>query len=521
MENLPSLCFEYIFQYLTIKERVKCSLVCKNWRLAYYLFETSDLCVYEEYFKMRKSILTNQLIKFENSLEENQFFAFEITKKLFKNLKKLILLGLRSDIKFSSFKCDFPFENIIHHLNNFINLEHLEIEYVRFLSEKSQKLSLPNLKVLIFRNSYFQCSEIEVDCPKLEILMTDVNFGKINCTNSLKFLDYTYTSTISDSGIYRLGNKFENLEIIILDTNNKLISVEFLNDFPKLKLLIVFTENDWIIRKLNLLKLNNSFELKIFKRMKVINFQPIFDLPNHLTYIRTLIMEANEEQNPKNWMKYLMNLSKSPKIVKYSVVSILNKTYRIMSIYLNFKIDDYMSLIEFIKKIGFLESFEIFFFDLDQKFYDMLPESLSVASMVFYESIFETNIKLDFLSKLDVYEIICCTSPCFYNVRFNDHMRSFYSFLRIILSNNRLQFFGCDDIVPEFAIKREKNGFKVNYFYQNLKPDTIYNEINEVLKVYDDQVVIEMKERFKEEYLLEEELKIRLKQHLSCKRLNL
>lgn len=482
MENLPILIFEHLFPYLTIKERVKCSLVCKKWRLAYDLIQPSvNLFIYVKRFPLvRKSTVTNQSIRSQDTLKLKQFFDYEISRRVLKSLKKLIIFN---GISFLDPQKKLEYD--LSYLNNFTNLEHLEIyvhQRIPEVKETTQTLSLPNLKILIFEN-FFLYDTFELDCPKLEILKTDYFFKKfkIKHTDCIKYLDLTISiySNTSDS-LNKFLNQFKHLEILIISQElfmikyivigTRLIDTEFLNGLSKLKLIIVFTDNADLFENLKLKKnRENLLNLKIIDyRSALPSFYNWNDYENH--------------EYSENYVESLMNLSKSSEVIKLPFDFILNKTLQIKYFSISQKPDDHMSLIKFFKKLGFLSELRIDCV-MDQEFYDLLPESLSIKDLYINLNTFRENIDTNFLTELDVCQIQA--NLPFIIGTISEDLKLILSYSRIILSNNRLKFLTpFNRYLENCLIGKKENEFQVYFFTRpggDIESTTVCKNINEVL----------------------------------------
>ena len=157
MENLPFVVLRKIFYKLTnLNEIIRCSLVCKNWRLAYETCKPELLCLYTNNFVPlnKRLAFTNEKVAKYNSFHFTsvKFIDSEITRIHFENIKKLIFF------KYDMFPCGKlgrTKNSLQTQINHFKSLEYLEIQDDYFFKSKGKEhINLPNLKVLILKGIF-------------------------------------------------------------------------------------------------------------------------------------------------------------------------------------------------------------------------------------------------------------------------------------------------------------------------------------------------------------------------------
>ena len=178
MENLPFIVLRKIFSEMaSLNEVIRCSLVCKNWRLAYEtLYKPETLCLHpDEFMRLNRHLqLTDERLNRVNFLkisEDLQFLQSAAARDHFVNIKKLILFEFsrESDKNYHQIVSEFSFRE---NLNPFKSLEYLEIRWRKMIL-RDRVIDLPKLKTLCFQRCEFkgEIVRIRLETPSLEALL--------------------------------------------------------------------------------------------------------------------------------------------------------------------------------------------------------------------------------------------------------------------------------------------------------------------------------------------------------------
>ena len=387
MENLPLVVLRKIFYKLTnLNEIIRCSLVCKNWRLAYETCKPELLCLCPNNFVPlnKKLAFTNSKVARYNSFHFTnvKFIDSEITRIHFANIKKFIVFDndYWLDEKFGK-----PENSLQSQLNHFKSLEYVEIQNDYFFESKDEEhINLPKLKVLILKG-LFQKKENQVvlNTPSLEVLIAD-SLDKFNFLfpQQLRYLYFGLNS--------KFKTKFVNLKFlnIIVDELNDFLNIEFFKNFPNLKFLFLFYT---VGEQLPLSKLESQKRKYNLNDLRIIKDVDLFDYKNYIElkqiYQSPLCFDVDFND--------LINCKRPFHCFEENYIPI-----QILKID---KVPDQSRLVAFLKKLD-LSSSELMFrygCNLTQDFFDELPSYLSINHIYFYGDLLYRLTDYTFLSKLN------------------------------------------------------------------------------------------------------------------------
>lgn len=171
MENLPLVFLRKLFWMLPDhRERLKCSLVCRNWRTVYEQLRPEKLFLcFDPFIPVNHSLFyTNERVDEHHFLSIRsglQFLSSEAARRPFVSIRKLVIFRDWS-WKDRDPAPKFSFRN---HVNHFRSLEHLEINLISLWLEDDE-LDLPKLRVLSFEDCGFERKNLTVilNTPLLE-----------------------------------------------------------------------------------------------------------------------------------------------------------------------------------------------------------------------------------------------------------------------------------------------------------------------------------------------------------------
>ena len=235
--RLPTLVLNQVYDYLSVKERIKCKSVCRSWKAEVELREKArDSLVLHvgPYLRNMRWICTNNrsLIKFENSFQVKHLSVLKhpMTIALLKKIKKLAIVNYHP----VALNAEIAHTNVHPYLRYFDQCEEMEIR--NFPLRGTLKFDLPNLKVLAIRCT--ELGNLVLNCPSLEVLFCSGQAEGIRFRSArkLKQLFCCCWSQISlDKG------RFENLGYLNLYA--KLVNDQMLDLMPKLKRLVLYSRN--------------------------------------------------------------------------------------------------------------------------------------------------------------------------------------------------------------------------------------------------------------------------------------
>ena len=395
MENLPIIVLRKIFNKLTnLNEIIRCSLVCKNWRLAYETCKHELLCLYTSNFEPlnRKLAFTNGKVTNYNSFHFTnvKFIDSEFTRIHFSNIKKLIVYeyGHWQRENFGR-----PENSLQSQINHFKSLEYVEIQDDYFFKSKDEEhLNLPNLKVLILLIHTKQ-NQIVLNTPSLEVLT-------INSLDEVNLLFPQQLKYLTLNTMWEFQNYFVNLKCLTMFTHtiNESLKNEFLKYLPNLKFLfIIFDLNTNEPPFLN--KLESQKEKYNLNDLKVIEHEDLFDYKNWRNYI--------ELKEQIHWWPDGFDVDFKELINCKVPFNYFEDNYlRVKSLKIG-NVPDQSQLVAFLKKIDLSEAVLLFSYgcNLDQDFFDELPSYLSTDFIYIYGDLFYRLTDYTFLSKLNFRKI--------------------------------------------------------------------------------------------------------------------
>ena len=240
MENLPFLVLEKIFKLMpNLREVIKCSLVCRNWRAAYEaMIKPETLCLYRQeliplnhrLFHTREKL---EEFSFLKSLDHFQFLDSPFSRSHFAHVKRLVLY-------LSYPESNLPRFRLRNQLNHFKDLEYVEIACNITVLEGCQ-IDLPKLKTFScafdvkFENDIGQ---IVLNTPSLEALRI-MDYGRqISEKFVKKFLLNLFRRKTSQPAKITNFNILYPDQLKLLELQLHEIDFKFDRQFPNLEILI-------------------------------------------------------------------------------------------------------------------------------------------------------------------------------------------------------------------------------------------------------------------------------------------
>ena len=390
MENLPLVVLRKIFYKLTnLNEIIRCSLVCKNWRLAYETCKPELLCLYTNNFVPlnKRLTFTNEKVTKYNSLNFTnvKFIDSEITRIHFANIKKFIVF--HNDYWIHE-KFGDPENSLQSQLNHFQSLEYVEIQNDFFFKSKGEEhLNLPNLKVLILYGHFED--KFVLNTPLLEVFITNVELDIFNFLFPQQ-LRYIYANIFGEN-----QNDFVNLKSLKIhnvDELNKLLNNDFFKNLPNLKFLFLFYNDEY---PLHLSKLESQKRKYNLNDLEVIEHKDLFDYKNWKNYIKF-------KEQIHLW-PYGFNLDFNELINCKVPFNCFEENYLPIDSLEIENVPDQSRLVAFLKKLDFSSTELMFRYgcNLDQVFFDELPSYLSINTIYFYGDLFNRLTDYTFFSKLN------------------------------------------------------------------------------------------------------------------------
>ena len=466
MENLPLVVLRKIFEKLTnLNEIIRCSLVCKKWRLVYETYKPELLCLYTNNFVPlnKKLAFTNGKVNKFNSFHFTnvKFIDSEITRIHFANIKKLIIFSFGT---WQREKFGKPKKSLQSQLNQFKSLEYVEIQDDFFYKSKGkERLNLPNLKILILLIHNNSKNQIVLNTPSLQVLIA-------NRLYEFTFLFPQQLRYINAGLVNKTKNDFVNLKCLrmVADSVKKSLNNEFLKNLPSLKFLILFSrfDNESPFQR-NLESQKRKYNLN---NLKVIEHEDLFDYKNWRKYIE---LKEQIHRWPDGFevdFKELINF-KVP-------FNYFEENYLLIKILKIDHVPDQSQLVAFLKKMDFSRSKLIFKYgcNLDQYFFDEIPSYLSIECINFYGDLFYRLTDYTFITKLN-----------FRSIYLNFHQLPYQAVWNMLKNpsfchSSFYKFEQSNDLQKD----REKNDYDLRYeFYKN--EDSSYGESTFGKFNYDDE----------------------------------
>ena len=163
-----------IFDFLSLKELVKCRPVCKRFRSVVDSIRLRELFVFDRWsYGHQRWFYSGRLIHSRNSVTVKRYF-WSLYNRVFWNLgQNLKFLGLKLEIKIEE----------LEKLNSYLWLEELWILQVEhWCSDDKATLRLPNLKKLAFSlqlGSVLKYPSVILDTPLLEDVRVESGFPQV------------------------------------------------------------------------------------------------------------------------------------------------------------------------------------------------------------------------------------------------------------------------------------------------------------------------------------------------------
>lgn len=222
IQRLPVEVIRPIFKHLSLNDLLKLRLVSKKMKSfcdsAFIENQiVSDIGIFKShwFYKNERIVGNRDIVKL------NTFIKFTLITELSNHLKRLNLNCVLN----KNFK--------LVHLDGFIRLKHLEINFQMF---GDQRTNLKTLKLLKIKDFIEAQPKFYLNCPKLEIIsINDLSLVELVNADSVKYLR---TSTYAES-----MNSLKNLEVIKFFYLIKL-NVNILQLFTKLKQLEIYVDVD-------------------------------------------------------------------------------------------------------------------------------------------------------------------------------------------------------------------------------------------------------------------------------------
>ena len=387
MNELPTLVINAIFDYLSLKERIKCKSVCVQWRIEIELKDKNKevLILHTDAYSLnRRWLYTNNrgLMRYENSFEMKSldFLKQPFTRSYFKSIKKLAIFDF-------AVTC-FEIENFYQYINFFSKCEKIEINGVD--TELDEMLiNLPKLRVLAI--SHFAINKLIIDCPLLHTFIIYPLFCKEIIYKNPKPLKHLEAKNCFLN--FKITGKFTSLEFFKLF--NELIKLDgnLLSKTPNLKQLIIYTKFNEDIKYLeNQKKLHNLNELDIL----VSGFKGIRAVRPAINKNPILLKDDNEIGKLfDNYSNLVENSIWNTKVDYFKLIqkfkilpsNFFEKFYvRIVVIE---KVYNYLHLFQFLKFCSHLEAFDLYYSNVDSKL--ILGQSFIFAPSLILFRIFEDN----------------------------------------------------------------------------------------------------------------------------------
>lgn len=206
MNHLPTLVLIKIFKnYLNIKDRIKCKLVCRNWYYLVHSIRPSECLIHSSAWSSKKWTFTNVPLEYRSSIEVSpeQRLNYRFFQINFANIQKLYLDSCHSYSSCKKFIIDD-----VRFLSYFKQLKQLEIHTLRLVQTS---IDLPLLKVLTLKGC--QVYDLKIIAPQLDAFVCWNYFGEIKFVyDSLRYFecDEYYSDILNFRQLECLYCKFIN-----------------------------------------------------------------------------------------------------------------------------------------------------------------------------------------------------------------------------------------------------------------------------------------------------------------------
>ena len=403
MENLPALALIKILKFLSLKERIRLSLVCQQWRQVIVSLKRETLfCHFDVYPRDLRWSYTNQMVGHEHSIQIQSldFLQHELTRLYFGSLKKLFIFNL-----------DFGRKGVLdfgRYLQHFDQLRQLELN--GFNMKNDTTLHLPQLEVLTLKDVSINNSNflIYLEAPKLEVL---VCWKKIA---NVKFLEQPvrlkYLECVNDSHDFQFGLQFPNLQQLNLFDVTGSISQNLLQEFPNIKKLMLynnFTEED--LRRFRDREEVSRRQVQVL----FLGFDEVYVKPTIGFNFTHMLQRRNLESLAGNYSR-LNEIVPWPTYLDYNELLLqfhqtvpgcfLSKFVNITTLHVA-KLADYSPLIEFLRACGYLQHLRVTYSLLPQEFFDSLVDSASIGILEITEEETGNMHNFRFISALKFFQL--------------------------------------------------------------------------------------------------------------------
>ena len=469
--DLPFLVLKKIFRIMpNLKEAIKCSLVCKNWREAYEtMVRPQSLCLHLQAFipLNHRLFYTNERVDpfaFFKYPDHSQFLRSELAMGHFKQIKKLILFIFYADYA-------LPLFRLREQLNHYESLEHVELQCKTLVQEECE-INLPNLKSFWCHHMKFEeNAQVVLNTPSLEIMRlveysrkcsedsegsedsAEITNFKFQFPEKLKYLEMYNHKTG-----FKFDIEFPNLECLVFpDTLHsservRLFGDDFLESLPSLRFLYFswFRDLDLPILEEEKRKLNRK-DLKICDEWESYKF------------------------DYKNWSKYVKDREQlshwpSEKVVVFDQLidckiplKYFEENYlRVRELKVR-QVADQALLVNFLKKVHFQYLVLEYDCNLGQSFLDEVADSVTVSSLSIDECVLNRLSDLSVLSRLNAF----CME-----VYFQQFRREAVSAVLRNLACARCYYYpydGFDDEGPDLLLGEDffRKGYRERQYYDH------------------------------------------------------
>lgn len=410
MENLPLLCLKKVFEYLpNLNEQIRCSLACQKWRATFQLFKSETLCLYaDNHLPTNKRLAyTNDRFTSSNSFSVSwfeEFLASEITRSYFAHIKKLAFYKY-SDSNICDCNKMLPKFEFARQLNHFRELEYLEMEndrkFVYYLQDRI--IDLPKLRVLSLDRPFtskarymghqneagFDNCPIFLNTPQLTTFKGRLSDFKFLFPKQLRHLDLEVH--LECLPIF-FEQTFPNLKCLILNLVDK-FPFDSYQKFVSVELFVQRIVIDEMLRSLPNLKI-------LVGRIRHIKHCDVFyDRPSPTRFVElnrkdmqalVLLDKFLDFQNSWAYTKFFGQIDHLTDSVHVSSQSELECKIpanhfggylQLASLNIGWNPVDPSLLLKLLRCIRYVDSVKIDARELEQNFFDRLPDCLSGKSL--------------------------------------------------------------------------------------------------------------------------------------------
>lgn len=206
-DQLPDECLKRIFEFLSLRDRVKCREVNRQFKFLADQVEIQELVVSDsKSLDCKCQYPNNQQISNQNAISLEAFTFLDFSPLQLNEQLKFLHIHLDDEVRWSRMTQDFKL------VNSFKQLVQLEIE-LKAQRVRPVTLSLPNLKMLGFHESNPHPPLLYLKTPMLEVLSCEVLDGiRLTYPRKIKHLSCACTASYM-IGVNHMA-KFKNLEVL-------------------------------------------------------------------------------------------------------------------------------------------------------------------------------------------------------------------------------------------------------------------------------------------------------------------